>query len=109
MGTERRQFIRYQISQCIKLSMGHEAFFEAEGIDLSAGGLRCRSTYALEPLSRLFLMLHLKGDAGSYDLKTEASVVHVRQEGDGYEYGVQFDPLPQEDRDALNAYLSSLA
>jgi c-di-GMP-binding flagellar brake protein YcgR len=108
MGIERRQYARYQISQSIKLSMGHESFFEAESIDISAGGLRCRSTYSLEPLARIYLMLRLPAAAGERVLQTEASVVHVRKVDDAYEYGVQFDPLPQEDRDALNAYLASL-
>jgi len=109
MGIERRQSARYQISQSIKLSMGHESFFEAESVDLGAGGLRCRSTYALEPLTRIFLMLRLPSDSGDYTLQTEASVVHVRRMDEVYEYGIQFDPLEQADRDALNAHLASLS
>jgi c-di-GMP-binding flagellar brake protein YcgR len=108
MDIERRRFTRYQISQSIKLSMGHESFFEAEGVDISAGGLRCNSTYALEPLTRIYLMLRIPTDAGEYALKTEASIVHVRKITEGYEYGIQFDPLPQEDRDALNGYIAAL-
>jgi c-di-GMP-binding flagellar brake protein YcgR len=109
MGMERRQYTRYQISQGIKLSMGHESFFEAESIDISAGGLRCHSAYAMEPLTRVYLMLRLPTAAGERTLQTEASIVHVHRADDAYEYGIQFDPLPQEDRDALNAFLASMS
>jgi hypothetical protein len=100
---------RFQISQSIKLSFGHEAFFEAEGADISEGGLRCRSTYSLEPLTRLFLMLRVPKSGGQSIVKTEASVVHVLKTEAGYEYGIQFDPLPQADRDVLKSYLASLS
>lgn len=110
MDSDRRQARRFQISQSIKLSMGHESFFEAEGLDLSAGGLRCSSAYALESLTRVFLMLRIPAEAGKeHILNTEASVVHVRKVDDRYEYGIQFDPLPQEDLDVLNRYLASLS
>jgi c-di-GMP-binding flagellar brake protein YcgR len=108
MSVERRQFPRFRIDQSIKLSLGREEYIEVEGLDLGLGGIRCRSRQALEPLTRLYLMIRLAAAADARLLRTEASVVHVHKVDGGYEYGVQFDPLTPEDHAALAAYLEGL-
>lgn len=57
-------------------------------------------------LARVFLMLRIETGSGEYLLKTEASVVRAGRENAAFAYGIQFDPLPQADIDALRSHLS---
>ncbi len=111
MGKDRRQHERFTIRQMIDITFPRENYLQAEGLNLSEGGMMCRTTYPVEPLTRVFLMLSLPtGAAGGeeYLLKTEANVVYVRQEADEYVFGVAFAGLSRQDSEALRGFLDSL-
>ncbi len=108
MTDDRRQSKRFSIRQIIDLTFPREAFFQAEGLNLSEGGMMCKSSYPVEPLMRVYLMLSLARGDGSYLLKTEGSVVHVEKKAGAYLFGVAFEHLEPQDLEALRAYLKSL-
>ena len=108
MSDDRRQSRRFALRQIIDVTFPRETMFQAEGLNLSEGGMMCRTSHPVEPLARVYLMLSLSTASGSYMLKTEGCIVHVEQKGDQYLFGMAFEHLEGQDLEALRAYLGSL-
>ena len=71
MGDEKRIFKRFNLYQIIDMGMEGEKFFTAEGIDLSLGGVNCKSSYPVDPLSHVFIILKIPKGSENYEIKTE--------------------------------------
>jgi len=104
-GAERRREPRYTIKQMVAVSYAHEEFIAAHGLDLSSGGISCRTTSPLDVGQEIFLLLGLGKDE---TMSCGGVVLHVAPEGSGYKAGIQFVNLSAEDRARLDAHLGTL-
>ena len=103
---EKRGFVRFQIHQMIRLSYGKEEYLQGEGINLSEGGLLCRTDHPIEPYSKVFLMMTIPESEGMKAVNCEGIVVRSEKGASGYENGIAFSELKSEDRRALELYLN---
>jgi len=108
MEQERRQYTRFIIDQFVKLSMGREIFIEAEGLNLSRGGLLGRTSAPIENLEKVFVMLNLPFGDGLECVRTEGIVVYTQAEGPDTQFGLRFTDMWDSDQDILDRYLKSL-
>jgi c-di-GMP-binding flagellar brake protein YcgR len=108
MSDERRRHERFAIRQMLEISFAREVFFQAEGLNISEGGMMCRTDYPVEPLTKVYLIVSIPGKTGEHLLKTEGTVIHTRKEAGEYVFGVTFNDLGEQDIQALQAYLQSL-
>jgi hypothetical protein len=90
MAEEKRKHPRFTVSQFISISFDRENFVQVTAEDISQGGMRCRTTEPVDPLTRVFLMVTFPTGSGDHVLRTEGMVVHAQKEGDDYRLGVQF-------------------
>lgn len=107
MNEERRKHPRVVLSQLIEMSLMHEHYVQAETVNVSEGGLLCRSNSPVEPLTTVYLMLSIPTEGGDYMLKTEGAVMHLRKEGEAYTFGIAFSALNDKDRETLRGYTAS--
>lgn len=92
----------------VDIAFPRETFFHADGVNLSEGGMLCRTNYDIEPLSQIFCMVNVESDEGPLMLKTRGTVIHTRREGDEVFFGVSFDELDESEKSALRSYLERL-
>ena len=104
-GAERRRQPRYTIKQMVAVSYAHEEFVAAHGLDLSSGGISCRTTSPLEIGQEIFLLLGLGKDE---TISCEGVVLHVGPDGSGFKAGIQFVNLSAEDSARLEEHLGTL-
>jgi len=86
-----------------------EKNISAESVNISEGGILCRSDEPVEPLTSVFLMLSIPGETGDYLMKIEGMVMHSAQREGSWLFGVAFNQLSQEDRHAIAEYLANCA
>ena len=86
-----------------------EKTISAESVNISEGGVFCRSDEPVEPLTSVFLMLSVPGEAGDHLIKVEGVVMHAAQKEGSCFFGVAFNELSQEDRRAISEYLANCA
>jgi c-di-GMP-binding flagellar brake protein YcgR len=104
---DKRKHQRFSISQIVDISLAHETFFAAEGVNLSQDGVLIKTKYPLEPQSKIFVMLKLGPAPDAGTIQAEGIVIHSEQNGDTYACGVQFYSLRPKDKKALDDYLAS--
>lgn len=109
MESDKRQDSRFRINQLIGYYPNREEYLWADGIDLSAGGMRCTSREALEPLTNVFLMVGLPGPEGERLVRCEGYVAWSRMEEGGCVFGVSFEHIAEEDKPYLDDYLATLS
>ena len=103
MSKEKRKHRRFNISQIIELDFMKEKYFEANGLNISEGGILCSSTYPVEPLARVFLMINIPLPDKEFTLKTEGIVMHSKKERNKYIFGISFTDLAQEEKKILKS------
>lgn len=108
MAQDKRRFPRFKISQMVDIAFPRETFFHAEGVNISEGGMLCKTNYDIEPLSQVFFMVNVEHAGGSRMVKTRGTVIHTRKDGDEIVFGVSFDEIDEADRAALQAYIQEL-
>jgi c-di-GMP-binding flagellar brake protein YcgR len=88
----RRDFPRVTLHQMVKLWHGRERFIQAEGINISRGGMLCKSPHPIDPADKMYVMFSLPSESGpDSTVEVEATVVHVHQEQDElYRFGIHF-------------------
>ena len=100
---------RFRIDQLIELSFGRETFLNAEGVNVSEGGLCCVTDSYVEPYSSVFLMLGIpeNEDASEYyEVKCEGIVLRCNQQnGSGYYVGIRFTDIMDFDRDKIQKFI----
>lgn len=106
--TEKRRFKRFSIHQLIEISFGREVFIEAEGINISEGGMRCKLSQGLDPLSRLYLLLTIPLEEELHIIETEGIIRWCEQTENGeFQAGIEFHELSKTDKNVLKTYIES--
>jgi hypothetical protein len=108
MFSERRSSKRFSIKQFVDLSSDGQDFLHTKGIDLSLGGLRCESEVPLDPMTPVFIMLGISGEAGETVIQVEGYVAHSRMEEGRCIVGISFTDNTPEARAAIEAYLAAM-
>jgi len=103
---ERREHRRCSITQLLDVTLMRERDIHAVAIDLSEGGVLCRSSAPVDLLSPVYLMLRIPTEGDDYILKSEGVVMHEKQDGDSWTFGIAFGQLSDADRDVLRSYLA---
>jgi hypothetical protein len=108
-GEERRMASRFRIDQMIGYYPNREEYLWAEGLNLSSGGIQCRSKEAVDPLTNVYLMIGVPSAEGEHLVRCEGFVAYSRVEDDGLcRFGVRFESVAEEDRPYLAAFLGQL-
>lgn len=103
MATERRRAPRFQVSQLIELGFGRESQVAASGLNISSGGLLCRTEPYVEPGTRVFLSIHLPTDD---IVNCEGIVLRSEKTSEGYfEAAISFTEFQGDAAAALVRYL----
>ncbi|HOV14011.1 MAG TPA: PilZ domain-containing protein [Spirochaetota bacterium] len=108
MSNEKRKYKRFTIEQFVEFSYMHETFVNAEGINLSEGGILCKTTYPIEPLDKAFIMLKIPLKDKEYILKLNGVIAHYQKMDNYYLFGVEFTDVEENDKKILKEYLTLL-
>lgn len=100
MEEERRKSRRFRLDQCVTLSFAHEDFIDAQGLNLSMGGLQFISKAAVDIYQKIFVMIEVPEGT----IKAEGVVVHVERREDDFLYGLKFTDIASEYRAVLQEY-----
>ena len=106
MGEEKRGHSRFKIQQMIELSFGKETFVQANGVDISEGGLFCQTSEPIDPQTELFIMIGLETDGEDQTIRCEGMVTRSLQSNDGYDVGVSFMGMQEGDREKIKTFIS---
>lgn len=103
---DRRKYPRFEINQIVEISLLKETFFNAESVNVSEGGILCKSRYETETLSQIFIMFDLFLKDKTYSIKSDGVVVRCDRDSDGlFLIGIQFEDISREDQDKIREYL----
>lgn len=105
---ERREHRRCSLTQLLDVTLMRERDIPAAAMELSEGGVLCKSDSPVDLLSSVYLMLRIPTSGPDYMLKTEGVVMHQRREGDSWVFGIAFGRLSEADRNALRSYLTEV-
>lgn len=101
---DRRQDFRFRLDQCVSLSFARETFLDAQGINLSRGGLLFSSLSHVDTYDKIFVMIKVPQGV----IKAEGLIIHV-EPGDGCTLcGLKFTDMAEEYRDVLVAYCTAM-
>jgi hypothetical protein len=106
---EKREAPRFKINQLIGYYPNREEYLWAEGVDISLGGISCRSKEAVDTLTNVFLMVTVRGPDGDHLVRVEGFVAHSEMVEGYCRFGVRIERIFDEDRPHLEAYLAGLA
>jgi len=109
MNEEKRKHPRFYVSQLVNIEFGKETFIDAQGLNISHGGIYCRTNALIEPLTRVFIMLDLNFDGKVLTIRTEGVVVHSAMNNNQCFTGIEFMPLCNEDENVLKDYINFLS
>lgn len=103
---DRRRAPRFRISQMVEVRFDRERWVHAEGLDVSATGVRCRTVEELDPGTSIFLMISIDAERS---VLVDAVLIHTRETDDGaFEAGFAFTHFHDSSRAVLDAYLDAL-
>lgn len=105
---EKRKDGRFRIYQMIQMSVGKEKFVACEGLNISKSGMLCKTNVAVNPSTRFYLMFEVPVKSKKYEIKCEGLAAHVHEIDDGFEVGVTFTDLWEEDARILEMYINEL-
>jgi len=100
---ERRQYARFKLDQCVSLAFARETFLDAQGINLSKGGLLFSTVNSVELYSKIFVMLKVPQGV----IKAEGIVIHTEPCSGGTLCGLKFTDIAEEYHEVLEAYCLS--
>ena len=106
---EKRETPRFAISQMIGYYPNREEYVWAEGIDISMGGISCRSKEPIEVLTNVFVMVSVRTPDGERLVRCEGYVAHSEMVDGMCRFGIGVTRIFEEDRPSLEAYLASLS
>jgi len=106
---DKRESPRFAISQLIGYYPNREEYLWAEGINISMGGISCRSKEAIDTLTNVFIMVSVRGSDGERLVRCEGYVAHSEMVDGFCRFGVNITRIFDEDRPYLEAYLASLS
>jgi len=105
---DKRVHERFEISQIVEIKVISEEFIQAEGIDLSAGGMKAKTTCHIAPLTKLFLMLNVPCHNKVYSIRTEAYVVYSERKKNITHFGINFVDMDEEDKKIIKDYMKEI-
>jgi c-di-GMP-binding flagellar brake protein YcgR len=108
---ERRSAPRFTIDRMVRIELGSQRPVSARGINISVGGLLCRTEEPVDPLTRMRMFLSLPDDAGGERrLEMEGTVLHYRSgKGGNYDLGIHFDRIDSSARQVIGRYVARLS
>ena len=108
---ERRKEIRADLTQFVELRFDQEVFGNATTMDISAEGIRVRSSKPMEPGSCVFLMFTLPGsgqpggDSPPVQVQGEYIVLHCDPLGPEWKIGLRVYNLPGNSKARIKEFL----
>jgi c-di-GMP-binding flagellar brake protein YcgR len=108
---EKRRHAR--VPESLTIRAAHEGGVAFQTINLSAGGMFCTSPTYIAPMTKLSLTMEVPHSDAPAHIEGEAVVVRTEPEATapaprgGYRLALFFSRLADDDRRALQAYLSS--
>jgi len=105
---QRRRFSRFKIDQMINLSFGKESYVQVAGVNISQGGLFCKSREYVEPYTKVYIMVGLRIDDENQEIRCEGIVLRSVKQNDEFSIGISFTDMGEEDRKKLNAFILEL-
>ncbi|HDP79437.1 MAG TPA: PilZ domain-containing protein [Spirochaetes bacterium] len=105
-SAENRKHPRITINQLVELDFNRENFVRAEAIDLSAGGLLCRTDEYCEPYVVVFIMMTLKLKKGERIIKCEGVVLRCDKKGDLWETAINITSMDTSSEKILKSFLA---
>ena len=106
---EKREAPRFKIDQLIGYYPNREEYLCAEGLNISLGGISCRSKEAIDTLTNVFIMVSVHGPEGDHLVRCEGYVAHAAMVDGFCRFGVKIERIFDEDRPYLEGYLASLS
>jgi len=100
---EKRKYPRITLNQMIEHSMGKETMVQAQGVNISEGGILFQTASELELYSRLFVSFSIMENDTSTDLSCEGIVVRSDKSGDLYDTGMEFADLNEKNNIILKS------
>jgi hypothetical protein len=105
METERRGQKRCTISQLIDMTLMRERDLQAETVNISEGGVLCKSPSWVEPLTPVYMMFKIPSTNGERTIKVEGTVMHTKQVGEECIFGIAFGRMTGSDEKALRSFM----
>lgn len=108
---ERRTAPRFTIDRMLRLDPGSRHPISARGLNISIGGLLCRTAEPVDPLTRMKMYLSLPDDNGNErQLEPKGTVLHCSRDREGgYALGIHFDHLGSEERELIGKYIALMS
>ncbi len=106
--SEKRAHERFEISQIVEIKVISEEFIQAEGVDISIGGMKAKTTAEIAPLTKLFLMLNVPCHKKVYSIRTEGYVVYSKKVKNITHFGINFVDMDDEDKKIIRDYLKEV-
>lgn len=99
MTNERRKAKRFKLHQLIKVSFGREEIVAAEGLNISATGILCKTKLEVEPLCQVYVMVVIPEGNSERIIENNGCVVRSSKiKNNEYEVGIEFVDLLDADR-----------
>lgn len=107
--SDKRKHNRFKIYQMIQMSIGKEKFISCEGINISKSGMLVKTNFEIPISARFFLLFEVPLEKGNYEIRCEGLAAHVKKMEEGYEIGISFSDLFEDDERILEMYIAELA
>jgi len=105
---EKRKHKRFKIYQMIQMSIGKENYVSCEGINISKSGMLVKTNKEVDTSARFYFLFEVSTASGNHEIRCEGLAAHMEEVDDGYELGVAFTDLDEEDGKILDLYIDSL-
>lgn len=106
---EKRESPRFSINQMIGYYPNREEYLWAEGINISMGGISCRSKEPIDTMTNVFVMVRVQAPEGERLVRIEGYVAHAEMVEGFCRFGISVTRIFDEDRPYLESYLASLS
>jgi c-di-GMP-binding flagellar brake protein YcgR len=104
MEQDKRKHPRFKIDQIIRLTYGNELFIQASGINISEGGVFCRTMEYVEPYTKVLILMEAATDSGEMELSSEGMVTRIEDDGEDYLAAIEFSSMNESDKEKLKKY-----
>lgn len=107
MSEERRIARRFTIDSMVELELGRESVVHATGVNLSSGGLLCKSDFYMDPDTEVSLVITVPSGTGSHTVSCDGVVVRSDKGKGRHLTAIRFISLADKDVGALSAFLGT--
>lgn len=96
MTTERRKHPRFELNQVMDLTFGKERLIQAEGVNISAGGVLCRTEEFCEAGTRVSLLITVAVKKKEWQIPCEGVVIRSQREKQRYDTAISFTDMSDD-------------